>query len=339
MMTPLTHQSLLPDESLGPGLVEDERPTVSVVMPAFNASRTILAAVRSVLNQSYRNVQLVICDDASTDTTISVLDSIADQRLCVLRNESNLGQGPARDRAIAATSAPWIAVIDADDVWDPQRLERLMTANAMTPGSMVFDDLMLCHDAPAGLVPWRRLRGNHAFGESSAESRMVPLEKFVTAPRLLIKPIFPGDLARRHGIRHSNRRFGEDIEFFLRLTALGVGLRYVPEPLYHYRISPGSATSAAGAGDAMRECIEACSKLDGYTENVRRAFALKIKTLLDNEDLYLLARQIRSGRLHRALATLTRNPKLLLLLPRRSLRSLGYEAHRAWNSGSRRKLF
>jgi succinoglycan biosynthesis protein ExoO len=317
----------------------DGHPLVAVVMPAFNAGRTILAAVRSVLGQSYGSVQLVVCDDASTDATAEILGAIPDPRLLVLRNASNLGQGPARDRAIAATSAPWIAVIDADDVWDPGRIERLMGANAADLKTMVFDDLMLCHDAPSGLVPWRRLHGEDAFGCHSVQPRIVPLEKFITAPRLLIKPIFPGDVVREHDVRHSNRRFGEDIEFFLRLAAFGVQLRYVPEPLYHYRISPGSATAAAGQDSAMRECVEACSKLEGLSENVRQAFDFKIRSLSENEDVYSFARNVRSGRLLRALSSLLGNPKLLLLVTRRTFRFLGYEAHRILNSGSRRKLF
>lgn len=339
-MTPLTVQILPPSEFLGPERVKDDgRPTVAVVMPAFNADRTILAAVRSVLDQSYGNVQLVVCDDASTDTTAEILGAIADPRLLVLRNDSNLGQGPARDRAIASTSAPWIAVIDADDVWDVSRLERLMAANAATPDTMVFDDLLLCHDAPSGLVPWRRLRGEDAFGCCSAQPRIVSLERFIVAPRLLIKPIFPGDLVRQHGVRHSSRRFGEDIEYFLRLASLGVRFRYVPEPLYCYRISPGSVTSSAGAGSAMRDCIESCSKLEGISASERRAFNFKIRSLSNNEDLYQFARQVRSGRLPHALATLIRKPKLLLLLTRRMVRVLGYETHRFLKSGSRRKSF
>lgn len=335
-MTPLTQQILPADEC--PGRVANELPAVAVVMPAFNADRTILAAVRSVLDQSYGNLQLVVCDDASTDTTAALLATVTDPRLSVLRNTSNSGQGPARDRAIAATSAPWIAVIDADDVWDLRRLDRLMAANAGAMDTMVFDDLLLCHDTPSGLIPWKRLRGKGAFGCRSAQPRIVPVERFITSPRLLIKPIFPGNLVRQHDVRHSNRRFGEDIEYFMQLVALGVRLRYVPEPLYHYRISPDSATTTADGDSAMRNCIEACSRLDGFTETTRRAFDCKIKSLSDNEDLYLLARHVRGGHLLYALVTLIRNPKLLLLLPRRLLRVLGYEMHRVLNSGNRRKL-
>ncbi|MGH8029650.1 MAG: glycosyltransferase family 2 protein, partial [Arenimonas sp.] len=244
-------------------------PAVGVVMPAYNAARTIEAAVRSVLAQTHRDFELVVCDDGSTDATRGILRRIDDPRLRVLESERNQGQGAARDHAIAATAATWIAVIDADDEWDPRRLEVLLAAAGGDTGAMVIDDLMQCHDAPDGLVPWRALRGENAFGEDSPAPRRVPLEQFVVAPRLLIKPLMPGRPLREHGIVHGRRKFGEDIEFFLRLAACGVGLRYVPQPLYRYRISPGSATANERNQAAMREALEACAGLEGLAPAVR----------------------------------------------------------------------
>lgn len=339
MMTPLSPKNSAADEPSDSRSATDRRPCVAVVMPAFNAARTVLTAVRSVLNQTYGNLQLVVCDDASTDATAELLGTVADPRLSVLRNASNLGQGPARDRAIAATSASWIAVIDADDVWAPERLEVLMDANAGATDTMVFDNLLLCHDTPSGLVPWRRLRGRTAFGRRSVRPYIVPTERFITSQRLLIKPVFPAAPVRLHSVRHSDRRFGEDIEYFMQLAALGTRLRYVPEPLYYYRISPGSATATAGSSSAMRKSIEACSNLAGFSESTRQAFDLKIKSLSDNEYVYLFAKQVRSGQIFCALATLVHKPKIFLLLPKRLWRTLGYEAHRFLKRGSKRSIF
>lgn len=313
-----------------------ERPLVAVVMPAFNARRTVLEAVHSVLGQSWRELQLVVCDDASTDGTAELLAGIGDPRLSVLRNPENLGQGRSRDRAILSTAAPWIAVIDADDRWESSRLERLMAANACDPGTMVFDDIMMCHDTPSGMTPWRRLRGDAAFGPRSAGARIVPVEALVTARRLLIKPVFPAHVVREHGVVHGERRFGEDIEYFLRLAALGMRFRYVPEPLYQYRISPGSVTARVADERAMAEAIRACAALPGFDAGTKRAFDAKLRALSDDEKLYRLARDVRSGRLLRAAGLLAGNPRLVALLPARALRKLGYEFHRVASAGHRR---
>jgi glycosyltransferase involved in cell wall biosynthesis len=310
---------------------------VAVVMPAFNARRTVREAVHSVLGQSWRELQLVVCDDGSTDDTAELVAGIDDPRLLLLRNPSNLGQGRSRDRAILSTQAPWIAVIDADDRWERNRLERLMSANAGAGDTMVFDDLMLCHDTPTGMKPWRRLRGTHAFGSRSNDPRIVPVETFVTAPRLLVKPVFPSNVVREHAVLHGERRFGEDIEYFLRLAALGVRFRYVPEPLYQYRISPGSVTASVADERAMADAIRACKGLPGFTDSARHALDAKLRSLSDNEGLYQLARHIRSGRLLRAASVLVRHPRTAALLPARLLRRLGYELHRIANAGSRRR--
>lgn len=328
-MTALTIQdSPTPPEATGAA-----PPAVGVVMPAYNARRTIREAVDSVLAQTFRDLELVVCDDGSTDGTLEALAGIDDPRLRRVRLAANAGQGAARDRAIAETSAPWIAVIDADDAWQPERLAALLVANEGDADTMVFDDLLLCHDAPAGMVPWDVLRGERAFGMRSSRARRVPLEDFVVAPRLLIKPLMPARRLREEGIRHSARRFGEDIEFFLKLAASGVGLRYVPRPLYRYRITPGSATATARSQSAMRECLQECAAFEGFTAPVREAFARKIRSLETNEALHRFGGALGAGRVGEAAGVLANHPSLLLQLPARAARRLAYELHRRAHAG------
>jgi succinoglycan biosynthesis protein ExoO len=311
-------------------------PTVGVVMPAFNAERTIEAAVRSVLAQTWRDLELVVCDDSSHDNTRAVLATICDPRLKVLASEVNLGPGAARDQAIAATAAPWLAVIDADDEWDPRRIEVLMAARGDTPDVMVFDDLMQCHDTAGGLISWRRLRGNTAFGKRSSLRQDVALDRFLVAPRLLIKPLFPAATLREHCITHSQRPFGEDTEFFLRLASVGLRLRYVPEPLYRYRISPGSATASAASHSLMRECLIECAKLPGFTTKVRKALESKIQSLERDESLYALRNLLRHGEFAQFVRILAANPKLLPEGIRRVISIFGYEVHRTLHGGRSR---
>src|SRR5688572_2704438 len=79
------------------------KPLVSVVIPAFNAGRYVAVAVESVLNQTLREVEVVVVDDASTDDTCRLLSQIKDSRLTVLRNEVNSGQNFSTNRAIDAS--------------------------------------------------------------------------------------------------------------------------------------------------------------------------------------------------------------------------------------------
>ena len=139
-------------------------PAVSVVMPVYNGARTLRESVDSVLAQTFRDFELIICNDASTDNTGIILEKIVDERVRVIHNESNLGEGSARDRAIESASGVWLAFIDADDAWAPERLETLLNQTDASPNKMMFDDILECHDTAHGMVPWNVLRGKYAFG-------------------------------------------------------------------------------------------------------------------------------------------------------------------------------
>ena len=88
---------------------------ISVVMPAHNVERYIARAIRSVLNQSYRNFELIVVDDGSTDGTTDVVRQFSDSRIQLIRNDTNLGQPYARNRGLARASGEYYACMDADD--------------------------------------------------------------------------------------------------------------------------------------------------------------------------------------------------------------------------------
>lgn len=96
---------------------------VSIVMPAYNSERFIGEAICSVLNQTYRDWELLIVDDCSTDNTCGVVRSFADERIKLLCNSENLGAAMSRNRAIREAEGRWIAFLDSDDLWHPSKLE------------------------------------------------------------------------------------------------------------------------------------------------------------------------------------------------------------------------
>ncbi len=94
---------------------------VSVVMPVFNVAPFVKLAVESVLNQTLRELELVVVDDGSTDGTIDALQSVRDHRLRIVRQD-NAGSSAARNAGVQITKAPYIAFIDGDDLWVPKKL-------------------------------------------------------------------------------------------------------------------------------------------------------------------------------------------------------------------------
>lgn len=95
---------------------------ISVIMPSHNAEKYIYESITSVLCQEYKNIELIIIDDYSTDNTINVISSINDQRIKLIALNENKGAGNARNIGLENATHPYIAFIDADDVWLPNKL-------------------------------------------------------------------------------------------------------------------------------------------------------------------------------------------------------------------------
>lgn len=98
---------------------------VSIIMPSYNTAQYIGATIKSVLNQTYTNWELIIVDDCSTDNTDEVVKKyLNDKRIKYLKNEQNSGAAISRNRALRAARGQWIAFLDSDDLWMPEKLEK-----------------------------------------------------------------------------------------------------------------------------------------------------------------------------------------------------------------------
>lgn len=102
-------------------------PTISVVIPAYNAEHTILETIASVQQQTFSDFELIVINDGSTDRTLELLQNVEDERLKIFSYE-NGGLSVARNRGITHATGEFIAFLDADDLWTPDKLELQLTA-------------------------------------------------------------------------------------------------------------------------------------------------------------------------------------------------------------------
>lgn len=102
----------------------ENKPTVSIIIPTYNRSQLIARAVKSVLNQTYQNFELIIIDDGSTDNTRELVTSFNDERIRYIRHEENKGEAAARNTGLKAARCDYIAYQDSDDEWLPEKLAR-----------------------------------------------------------------------------------------------------------------------------------------------------------------------------------------------------------------------
>lgn len=106
---------------------KEKNPLVSVIIPVFNAEKTIERAVRSVENQTYKNWELILVDDCSSDNSRKILKSLENKQIHSIHLNRNSGPANTRNAGIKAAKGDFIAFLDADDFWDAEKLEKQLS--------------------------------------------------------------------------------------------------------------------------------------------------------------------------------------------------------------------
>ena len=202
---------------------------ISVIMAAYNAEKTIEQAMRSVLNQTYPHWELLVIDDCSTDRTARLVESVASQdgRVRLIRNESNSGVSLTRKHGLEEAKGTWIAILDSDDAWAPEKLEKQIrlqiekNADLLFTGSTFIDHsghpIHWFLHAPAE-VTYRQLLKQNVLSNSSALVRK--------------------ELYAKHYV--VGERMHEDFAVWLGILKEGRIAYGVDEPLLIYRIAKSS---------------------------------------------------------------------------------------------------
>lgn len=237
----------------------ERTPIVSVVMANRNGAAFLEAAIKSVLGQSLKELELIIVDDASSDASRALVEVWAkrDQRVRLIGCETPGGPARARNLALDAAHGKFVAIVDADDLMHPERLARLV-AHALEDRAGIVADDVLIFESEARFRPRRLFKGALA-----KRAQWIELEAFVDANHLyasgpvlgVLKPLIARDLIESEALRYDESlRIGEDFDFLARLLERGVYMRLYPELGYFYRKHAGSISHRldAGALEALR---------------------------------------------------------------------------------------
>jgi glycosyltransferase involved in cell wall biosynthesis len=208
-------------------------PLVSVVIPAFNCDRYIVQAIESVFSQTYSNVEIIVVDDGSTDQTQHTLKPYLDRIRYI--HQQNQGVSAARNRGIEKASGEFIAFLDADDFFLPDKLA----------------DQVACFEAKPslGVVSTGWYMVDEQGKEIIAEHKpWLGLPHLNLETWLLWRPVLPSALMLRRKWLETNQfdtrlRYAEDAELLIRLALMGCESAWLEKLSLGYRKHPSSATS------------------------------------------------------------------------------------------------
>lgn len=206
---------------------------VSVILPSYNAERFIGDAIRSIIEQSLDNWELIVVDDASSDDTCGVVNSFSDLRIRLIKLEANAGYPTAMNVGLAAAAGKYIARMDADDVSAPKRLEeqfRVLENNfysfcgvnryRITPGGKMYVD--------------KELPGQEVVSET--------WDDLYSGRRIFTDPSVMAEKERIMAVGgyRTFQRSGMDVDLWFRLMERYGPCATITKPLYGKRLEPGS---------------------------------------------------------------------------------------------------
>lgn len=202
---------------------------ISIIMAAYNAEKTIELAIESVLNQTYSNFELLVINDCSKDRTAKLVEAFSakDNRVRLISNEKNCGVSYTRKHGLEEAKGPWIAILDSDDAWAPEKLEKQIELQNRTNAELLFTGSAFMNSegypvdwylhAPVE-VTYRQLLKQNVLSNSSALVRK----------ELYAKHYAIGD------------EMHEDFAIWLSILKEGKKAYGVDEPLLIYRIAKSS---------------------------------------------------------------------------------------------------
>ncbi len=208
-----------------------DQPLVSVVIPMHNSSAHIAKTVQSVLNQTYQNLQIVAVDDASGDDTLDIVSAIDDPRLEIIRLDTNGGAGNARNIGIDAATGRFLALLDSDDLWYPEKIEKQLEFMRSSGATMCYTR----HD----LIDAK----NRLIGKSGPMAHCVDYEGLLRHCFIRTSSLVIDTSALHAPVYFPLIRRRQDFVFFLRLLKVLGRAQLLNRSLCSYRLHSGSVSS------------------------------------------------------------------------------------------------
>ncbi|WP_171179585.1 glycosyltransferase family 2 protein [Ruegeria sp. HKCCD8929] len=262
---------------------------VTVIIAAFNAQTTLSRAIRSALVQP-ETAEVIVVDDASGDDTCAVArDEVErDPRVRLIRQETNQGPAAARNRALDAATSEFVAVLDSDDVFLPQRLELLLSCPSI---DMVADNIAFVtqeHLATAVGLDWSAIAPDFTpLGTTEFVLGNLRKQGVSRGELGFLKPVLSRAFLEKHKLRYDPAlRLGEDYDLYVRMLLAGARMCLTRRPGYAAVVRSDSLSARHGAGAlaALQAALEAHLGAGTHSPDLDRAMQAHLREVRHKRD-------------------------------------------------------
>ncbi len=244
------------------------KPLLSVIMPVYNAAPFVKEAIQSILNQTYSNFEFIIINDGSTDNSLDVIQSIHDERIKLVSNETNLGIIKTRNKALAMASGKYVAKMDADDVSLPTRFEKQIQFLESNPNVAVLaTKLALINEKGEPIGMWHE---DEITSSNEEIYNLLPIINCVGQPTMMMRADIVKPIA--YNLDYTKN---EDWGLWLDVIAKGHIISKLDEVLVNYRIHSTSTTVTANRESVHKKIIR--FKKAYCKNNFKRILAGKVE--------------------------------------------------------------
>lgn len=285
-------------------------------MSNFNGAPYLDRALVSVLAQSFKAIELLVVDDASTDDSVAILRKMAgtDPRLKPIFLKENRGPAGARNAALNAAQGDWIAIVDADDLIHPERFDRLLMTAEETGADMIADDLV---SFGARETAGQTLLSPHSI-HAPTQITLAAFLRSDTASAGMTSFGYLKPLIRRSRLGplryNETLRIGEDFDLYARLLLQGAQLLVCPQPTYLYRRHTGSVSHRLSV-PTLKNLVEAHHAMLGAIGDdagLRAAASLRGHRLNRALNYQRFVNAVKARRVLRAAGHIFRRPGLMM---------------------------
>jgi succinoglycan biosynthesis protein ExoO len=252
---------------------------VSIIIAAWNAEKYIETTIQSALNQREVAVEVIVCDDASTDNTAAIVASIDDSRVQLVRSHTNGGPGAARNKALEYCTGKWIAVLDSDDLFTPSRLVDMLE-RAPVDADVLIDNLQRVTAEGKELF----------YSVSDLPIGKMSLSSFILSNLLFkggnstgyVKPLFKREFIEKNLLEYwPEIRIGEDYYFLASCLVNEANAYVIDYSGYEYLIRDGSVSRQLISEDIGKIILADFKFVDKYQLSgiERKAQTLRLRSL------------------------------------------------------------